>query len=662
MLEQSDKKQLVNIIQIICLFFYIFAFVDYLFYNHFERGQINEIVYKGLWNLHERKTLWMITLSSPFLIIFLSVLDYNKPVENKKDYLINGLPFLFLELFVVLYYQKNEPLPYYNMIVYPLIHLIVTYFAYQFGKSFRMEIKSVTQDLWEEISLGKESEKSIDFEITTEKGVKKILRITSLAQGLIVVGGAGSGKSASWFEPIIYKTISKGFAGFIYDFKGKESPLARAAIETLNANKENIIKNGFKVPTVHVVNFTQPRKSTGWYNVLDPKYMTNSIQVASFAESFYKSLDKEAIKKTDFWAKNGILYTSKCAWFLVKNHPEYATIPHLITLMIQKISDVVKLLATDPEISATINSIRTAMENDAQSQLSGIEASAAIPFAGLFNKEQFWPLTPHHDIPSMPEINLQLNDKNDPTILCIANDESAKEAIGPLISCTASAIVQILNALPEPEDGEPVPYYKTLFMIDELPTLFIKDLHFVPATMRSKLVMCILGVQGISQIVLEYGKDIANVIVDNMGNQAYGMTNRGQEAEDIAKITGHYDRVKINTSYSDSGISMSESTQREQKLQGTDIASQQVGHFMVKVANGNPAYHFLQMADGRIHKLLKVDEKEIKPIKDNYIPIETKDKTLLNNVTNQILQQNFEKIQNDIKDLLESVQEAPTVD
>lgn len=68
----------------------------------------------------------------------------------------------------------------------------------------------------------------------------KCLVLDSLSQGIYVEGSAGSGKSYSVIEPIIYQAASNGFSGFLYDFKGNPPILSAHMYQALKRKKNKI--------------------------------------------------------------------------------------------------------------------------------------------------------------------------------------------------------------------------------------------------------------------------------------------------------------------------------------------------------------------------------------------------------------------------------------
>lgn len=105
--------------------------------------------------------------------------------------------------------------------------------------------------------------------------------------GIFISGGAGSGKSKSLIEPIIYDAGNKNFTGVVYDFKYPE--LARYVETAFDSSKID----------KRYVNFTD-MNFTDRINPIEPGLMRNDSYAREFALSILANLNPTMISKPDF--------------------------------------------------------------------------------------------------------------------------------------------------------------------------------------------------------------------------------------------------------------------------------------------------------------------------------------------------------------------------
>lgn len=140
-----------------------------------------------------------------------------------------------------------------------------------------------------------------------------------------------------------------------------------------------------------------------------------------------------------------------------------------------------------------------------------------------------------------------------------------------------------------------------MVLVDELPTLYINKLEQTPATARSNKVATVLACQDFSQLVDRYGRDKAQVILSNMGNQFFGRTVNKDSAQMIAHMFGKADKTFKTTSngdnYYQSSIfgkhtnslnkSTNETVQERDRVKTTDIMNLRPREFYGLIAEGN---------------------------------------------------------------------------
>ena len=121
----------------------------------------------------------------------------------------------------------------------------------------------------------------------------------------------------------------------------------------------------------------------------------------------------------------------------------------------------------------------------AAEQLMGQIASAKIPLSRMISPQLYW-------VMSDSEFTLDINNPEEPKILCVGNNPDRQNIYGAALGLYNSRIVKLIN-----KKG----MLKSSVIIDELPTIYFKGLDNLIATARSNKVAVCLGFQDFSQLV-----------------------------------------------------------------------------------------------------------------------------------------------------------------
>lgn len=397
-----------------------------------------------------------------------------------------------------------------------------------------------------------------------------VIQIENPYRGIIVQGGAGSGKSKSFFYPIIDQLMQKKFSGLLYDFKSPE--LSEYAYAMHIKNNESEINFSF-------LNFKDYSISDR-INPIAPRYVTKQAVAFELASVLINNLLPENIKKPDYWSRSSTAVVAGTIWFLRNNHPDKCTLPHLIAMILSFPSaSLIDLLSKDLECSGMISSLKEAHDMKAEKQISGVIGTIKNALAQLNFPEVFYLL-------SKDNVNLNLNNPDNPTFLCLGNDSTLSTTYAPIISLIMSTCLRQMN---EPNK------IKSAVLVDEITTLYIPNLEQIPATARSNKIATILGLQDFSQLIDKYGEEKAQVLMSNLGNQFYGRTVNEKSAKMITNIFGKEDRRfesrSVSNSNSSNGSSSSESSsisvQERDRVRVSDITNLPAGRFYGIIAEGN---------------------------------------------------------------------------
>lgn len=386
--------------------------------------------------------------------------------------------------------------------------------------------------------------------------------------GVFVSGGAGSGKSKSIIEPIIYDAGRKNFTGVVYDFKFPE--LAR---HVESAYQNSHVRRFY-------VNFTD-LSTTNRINPIAPEIMRNASFAREFASSVLQNINPQSISKPDFWSDNTQALLSAIFWYLREEKPHLCTLPHAISLVTQpNLEGLMKLLQSNHQSADMVAPIATAMQSGAGNQLAGVVSSLQVALNKINTPEMYFVTGGGNDF------SLNLNDPSNPAILTIGNDPVLATTYAPVIGLMLTAISKQLN-----QQGRD----KSMILIDEFPTVFVPNIETIPATARSNKVATVLACQDITQVVDKYGKDKADTILSNLGNQFYGRTTNPQTAQRVSQIFGKADKLMKSDSSNyargilgknEQGTGESYSYQERDLVKQQEVATLETGSFYAILSEG----------------------------------------------------------------------------
>ena len=568
-------------------------------------------------------------------VILITGLAFLFPIQQRQD---ESLKWIYtsttLILATALVLGFSNALHWYNLLVFPIVFIGFTIMVVQTAGFF------IKKHVTSEKSIFGISQVKTKFYFDFDTVAGKLI-ISKPQQNIFLDGGPGCGKSDTWIKAMIFQCAMRNYAGFIYDWEGdptkENSPiLSRVAYGSIEYFKDKNIPT----PNFAFINFVDMSRTVR-VNVLSEKYVpkgSESLFIRNIATTLMKNLESSWKEKTDFWANNAINYVYSIAYKCYKERATgIGTLPHVIALALSDSDLVFRWLSEDPEIALNMSSMLTAWRLGAQQQTAGAVSSAQTPLVLLNNKYIFWVMSP---LPE-EEFSLDITNKKNPTLLCIGNAPSIKEAVSPPISCIASVLMSQMN-----NPGK----QKSVFMVDEFPTINLQNIDVFVGTARKHNVATILAVQDFNQAIRDYGKDSANILRSACGTQAYGMTGNNNTAKDLENLLGEQKEAQESFSHQDAGTgSMTESLQKEKVIKARDIAGQTTGHFTGKIAGGDPPYFSVQFNLGHY------EEKEI-PAFSKPISLGSPDKHDLEiDIMEAIVEQHYYSIINQVNEVLKTV-------
>ncbi|SNA84333.1 type IV secretory system conjugative DNA transfer family protein [Flavobacterium psychrophilum] len=481
--------------------------------------------------------------------------------------LINNTIFIFI--FIILFsFIGSSFNAHKEEITFGLIIVIILYSAYLL--KFKGKNKKSGKAIFEKGKNKKSEKENLDGFVFETKSGKVFL--DNPYRGIYIQGGAGSGKSASLFEPIITQCGEKQFTGMLYDFKSPElTNLVYLSYQNTNIKVKNV---DFKNP------LTSDR-----VNPIHPKYLTKSAVAMELSTVIINNLSAESIKKMDYWNSNFKQVLAGVIWFLKNDYPEFCTLPHAISLILHNpIEEVIRKVSQNFESAGFVASLLQSIELGSDKTTAGIVSTIQNSLSMLNTHEMFWIL-------SANDVDLHLNNKENPTFLCLGNDSTLPTTYTPAISLIISVALRQMN---QPDQQ------KSVVLLDESPTVFIPNIEQIPATARSNKIATIFGVQDFAQLADKYGNEKAQVIISNLGNQFFGRITNGKTAEMVQNLFSKKDEIFISKNDgtgtsgqfvhlgSNTNAGTSEAVQERDRVKISDLVNLCQGEFFGIIAEGTP--------------------------------------------------------------------------
>ena len=455
------------------------------------------------------------------------------------------------------------------------------------------------------------------------------INVVNPFRATIVLGTPGSGKSFAVVNNYIKQQIEKGYSMYIYDFKFSD-------LSTIAYNHMMNHQNGYKVkPQFYVINFDDPRRSHRC-NPIHPDFMSDISDAYESAYTIMLNLNKTWVQKQgDFFVESPIILFAAIIWYLrIYKDGKYCTFPHAIELLNRRYEDVFPILTSYPELENYLSPFMDAWQGGAMEQLAGQIASAKIPLSRMISPQLYW-------VMSASEFTLDINNPEEPKILCVGNNPDRQNIYGAALGLYNSRIVKLIN-----KKGQ----LKSSVIIDEFPTIYFKGLDNLIATARSNKVAVCLGFQDFSQLVRDYGDKEAKVVINTVGNIFSGQVV-GETSKTLSERFGKVLQKRQSISINRQDVSTSINTQMDSLIPPSKISRLTQGMFVGSVSD-----NFNERIEQKIfHAEIVVDTEKVKREESRYqkLPIinDFKDADG-NDCMKQTIQDNYNQIKEDVKQIV----------
>ena len=455
------------------------------------------------------------------------------------------------------------------------------------------------------------------------------INVVNPFRATIVLGTPGSGKSFAVVNNYIKQQIEKGYSMYIYDFKFSD-------LSTIAYNHMMNHQNGYKVkPQFYVINFDDPRRSHRC-NPIHPDFMSDISDAYESAYTIMLNLNKTWVQKQgDFFVESPIILFAAIIWYLrIYKNGKFCTFPHAIELLNRRYEDVFPILTSYPELENYLSPFMDAWQGGAMEQLAGQIASAKIPLSRMISPQLYW-------VMSASEFTLDINNPEEPKILCVGNNPDRQNIYGAALGLYNSRIVKLIN-----KKGQ----LKSSVIIDELPTIYFKGLDNLIATARSNKVAVCLGFQDFSQLVRDYGDKEAKVVINTVGNIFSGQVV-GETAKTLSERFGKVLQKRQSISINRQDVSTSINTQMDSLIPPSKISGLTQGMFVGSVSD-----NFTERIEQKIfHAEIVVDTDKVKREESHYQPIPIINDFLDadgNDCMKQTIQDNYNQIKEDVKQIV----------
>ncbi len=551
-------------------------------------------------------------------MIVLSSLQY--PVINNPS-ILKCLWDIFLSVVCITVFMAGYGSgQFYNIVLYPVIFAAL-FVMIPRGLRAINQILIIQNPVLKNVSRQNEN---FSFIYKTDKGP---LSIRDIRTATFIEGSAKAGKTASIIIPTIVQAAQNQFAGLIYDYEGN---LTEDGGGLLTHVAYTAIKN-FPTPVKFgIINFTDLSR-TMRCNPLSSQYIQSYNHALELATVIMYNINRSWSRHKDFWGENAIAAYAATIWFFQRNYPSFSTIPHITEFLLNDFKDILRILNTDDDVAPYIRPILAALERDASGQIAGAESSTQFPLARMRSPEVYYVFNPDPG----NELDLDITNTQHPVLLCVCNAPEIQNALAPSIGAIIQVCKVQMNKLGK---------HKSIFLFDEMPTIYIDNADKIPAEARKKSVCSFFSVQTYDQLVRDYGHENARVIRNSCGNLFIGITSV-ESAEMVSKMMGDYKRAEYSRTTGDSGHSVTQSLRNERVLMPSDIAAQQTGHFSGRILGGKPAYFSAR---------LKYKHYPVEQIPHFNYPVELDDIEVQQQLLAALVTENYQRIKKDIKDLIRS--------
>lgn len=459
-------------------------------------------------------------------------------------------------------------------------------------------------------------------------------------RGTFVIGTPGSGKSFGVINPFIRQMIGKGFTMCLYDFKFPD--LAQIAYFHYLKTQDKKKNSNFKF---HVINLDEVEYSRR-INPINRRYLKTVANASETAEAIFQSLQKsDSSGGADrFFEQSAINFLSACIFFVSRfEDGKYSTFAHVLDFLNRDYEDIFNCLTKHPELRSMVSPFRSAYEKKVFKQLEGQVGTLKIFLSRLNTKETAW-------VFSGDDFDLKISDPKSPSILVLANSTETQSITGTCYSVIINRLTRLINT----KGNLP-----TALIADEAPTFYIHKIENLISTARSNKVAVLLGLQELPQLNQLQGKDTASTMTSVIGNVLCGSVRHKDTLSWLEMMFGKRKQLGQSVSIDRNRTSVSYSEKYEPLIPAGKIASMHTGEIAGIIATEGTQFDG-KYKTSNVHCRVNLNMKEIQQEENSY---RTTPKYYdFKGKKEEILTKHFEKIHNQVTEIIEKHREMAPVE
>ncbi len=611
----------------------------------------NEILYKFQSSLRRLAIYNSFIYSKIFTIILIIIVSIGtKPkkqlnINVKKSVILPLILGLIVVVFSIYFFNQQYD---YSIKDYPL-HIVLYIVASFLGmlllhisldntskiikSSFMKDRFNVENESFEQSRKISESASSVNIPMLfyfKKKVNSGWINIVNIYRATMVIGTPGSGKTFGVIIPFIKQLINKGFTMLVYDYKHPD--LTKLSYYYYKRNKKR-----YKNFKFHVINLNDVEYSRR-VNPLKPEYITTLAEASETAETLVHSLQKTDRQKgaDQFFTQSAINFLSATIYYFAKYEDgKFSTFPHILYFISQDYEDIFNVLYSNDELEELLSIFKNSFVNKSFGQLDGQIGTLRTNILRLASKELAW-------IFSGDDINLKMSDRDNPSIIVIANKEETQSINSASNALILNRIIKLVNTA----DNLP-----SAIIVDESPTIYLHKVEKLIATARSRKVAIVLGLQELPQLVASYGKDITDTITSVIGNIVSGSVRKRETLQWLQQIFGKIKQQKKGLSINNNQTTYSINETLDYMIPESKISNLNRGEVVAQISSEEEEFSG-EYKNSNYNCKISLNVEEIKkeeklyncPAKYyNFVSLEEK---------NLILKQNYNRIKTDIKMLV----------
>lgn len=431
------------------------------------------------------------------------------------------------------------------------------------------------------------------------------LVMQNIKRGIAIFGSAGSGKTESGFVPILKHAGERNIPCLCYDYKnGEITEIAHYFFQNSTIKQATIIPHS-------------PMYSDR-VNPFLPKYIPTEQHLRQQTKLIFANLKKvDNVKESgsSFFDKIPEPTLAAVIWRLKVDYPEMCTLPHAVALCLVKTpTEIVDFISKNPYSRAIGSPLVDSLISE--NQVAGVKASLSLPLTDLALPTIFW-------VMSANDVDLDINNPENPTFLSIVNDPRLERINAPFISVIISTAINSMQIRNRPA---------SFLLFDEGTSFYIDGISKIPATMRSYNIATVFSTQDRALAKENYGDVITSSLLANLSYQMIGKANDPDSVRYYKNISEEIEKKTVSRSFSNSGIGgdtrTSEGTRETSKYKNQDFTGLKQGQFFVFTDGKDRLYNF------------------------DLFPFKRLELKVKHHITEKDLNDNFNRIMEDVKDII----------